>query len=71
MVGMANGGPDTNGSQFFITYAPATQLSGSYTIFGKVIEGMDVLAKLTERDTQANPDAPAGDKIITITINEK
>jgi len=71
MLGIANGGPDTNGSQFFITYAPATQLNGSYTIFGKVISGMDVLAKLTERDTQANPDAPAGDKIISITIEEK
>jgi cyclophilin family peptidyl-prolyl cis-trans isomerase/protein-disulfide isomerase/predicted small lipoprotein YifL len=71
MVGMANGGPDTNGSQFFITYVPATQLSGSYTIFGKVISGFDVLEKLTERDTQVNPDAPAGDKIITIEIDEK
>ena len=71
MVGMANAGPDTNGSQFFITYVPATQLSGSYTIFGKVISGFDVLEKLTERDTQVNPDAPAGDKIITIEIDEK
>jgi len=71
MVGMANGGPDTNGSQFFITYVPATQLSGSYTIFGKIISGFDVLEKLTERDTQVNPDAPAGDKIITIVIDEK
>jgi len=71
MVGMANSGADTNGSQFFITYVPATQLDGSYTIFGKVIEGMDVLKSLTERDTQTNPDAPAGDKIITITITEK
>ena len=71
MVGMANAGPDTNGSQFFITYVPATPLSGNFTIFGKVISGFDVLKKLTERDTQVKPDAPAGDKIITIEIDEK
>ena len=71
MVGIANRGPDTNGSQFFITYVPATPLSGNFTIFGKVISGFDVLKKLTERDTQVNPDAPAGDKIITIEIDEK
>ncbi len=71
MVGMANAGANTNGSQFFITYVPATQLTGKYTIFGKVIEGMDVLQNLTERDPQNNPDAPAGDKIIGITIEVK
>ena len=71
MVGMANAGANTNGSQFFITYVPTTQLTGKYTIFGKVIEGMDVLAKLTERDPQNNPDAPAGDKILSITIEVK
>ncbi|NLI44720.1 MAG: peptidylprolyl isomerase [Chloroflexi bacterium] len=71
MVGMANAGANTNGSQFFITYVPATQLTGKYTIFGKVIEGMDVLQKLTERDPQNNPDAPAGDKILSITIEVK
>ena len=71
MVGMANAGANTNGSQFFITYVPATQLTGKYTIFGKVLEGMDVLQNLTERDPQNNPDAPAGDKIISITIEAK
>ncbi len=71
MVGMANAGTNTNGSQFFITYVPATQLTGKYTIFGKVLEGMDVLQQLTERDPQNTPDAPAGDKIISITIEVK
>lgn len=74
MVGMANAGPNTNGSQFFITYEAndnAKNLTGTYTIFGKVIEGMDVLALLTERDSQVDPNAPAGDKVITITIDEQ
>lgn len=74
MVGMANAGPNTNGSQFFITYEAndsVKNLTGTYTIFGKVLEGMDVLAQLTERNPQTDPNAPAGDKIITITIEEK
>lgn len=74
MLGMANAGPNTNGSQFFITYVANDEvknLTGTYTIFGKVIEGMDVLALLTERNTQTDPNAPEGDRIITITIEEK
>lgn len=61
----------TSGSQFFITYVPVPQLNGGYTIFGKVIKGVDVLEKITERDSDSNPDLPIGDKIIKITINEK
>ena len=71
MVGMANSGPDTNGSQFFITYAPAPNLDGSYTIFGKVLSGMDVLEQLTPRDPQPGVSLPPGDKLISVTIEEK
>ena len=71
LLAMANAGPGSNGSQFFITYAPVERLNGGYTIFGKVLEGMDVLEKLTPRNPAQTPDAPPGDKIITITITEK
>ncbi len=51
-VGMARtNDPNTNGSQFFITLAPAPHLTGGYTIFGKVVEGMDVVEELTQQDT--------------------
>ena len=72
MVGVARGQAEgTSGSQFFITYVPYPSLNNGYTIFGKLIEGMDVLGQITERDADNNPDAPAGDKIISITITEK
>jgi cyclophilin family peptidyl-prolyl cis-trans isomerase len=71
LVAMANGGPDTNGSQFFITYAAASNLNGSYTIFGEVTQGMDVVKKLTLRDPQSGGNLPAGDKILSVTIASK
>ncbi len=71
VVGMANAGPGSNGSQFFITYAPASNLDGGYTIFGQVISGMDVAKNLTPRDPQQGGDLPPGDVINNITIVEK
>lgn len=71
MLGMANAGPDSNGSQFFITYAALPNLDGNYTIFGKVTEGMDVAKKLTERDASKGGELPDGDKILSVTIEEK
>jgi cyclophilin family peptidyl-prolyl cis-trans isomerase len=66
---MANAGRDTNGSQFFITFAPAEFLTGGYTIFGQVIEGMDVVNGITRRDPMENPSF-TGDVIESISIAE-
>lgn len=70
VVAMANAGRDTNGSQFFITFAPATFLNGDYTIFGQVTEGMDVVNGITRRDPDQNPDF-SGDVIESVMITEK
>ena len=71
VMAMANTSqPNSNGSQFFITYAAQPGLNGGYTIFGKVLSGMDAVQALTPRDPQKNPTTP-GDKINTVTIDEK
>jgi len=70
-VGMSNSGPDTNGSQFFISLAALPEFNGRYPVFGKVIEGLDVVLALTPRDPNADADAPPGDQILSITIEEK
>jgi len=69
LLAMANAGPGTNGSQFFITFAPTPWLDGNHTIFGEVIEGDDVLSQITLRDPSAGATEP-GDLIQTITIEE-
>lgn len=71
MVGMANSGPNSNGSQFFITFSPAAHLNGYYTIFGQVIRGLDVAEQLTPRDPSQGGFLPAGDLILRVTIEEK
>lgn len=71
VVGMANLGTDTNGSQFFITYAAAPALDGKYTIFGQVISGMDVLEKLAPRDPQLGEILPPGDLLLGVRIVEQ
>ena len=66
-LSMANAGPNTNGSQFFITYVPVHQLDGRHSVFGQLIDGMDILKSITPRDPSQNPQF-TGDKIISVTI---
>jgi len=70
VMAMANAGRDTNGSQFFITFQEAEYLNGDYTIFGQVVDGMDVVNGITLRDPEQNPTF-AGDLITNVEIIEK
>jgi len=70
VVAMANAGPNTNGSQFFIMFGPYGLSESDYTIFGQVISGMDVVNGLTRRDPTQNPTF-TGDVMQSIIISEK
>ena len=59
VISMANAGPNTNGSQFFITHSPQLHLNGNHTVFGKVVNGQDVVDAVQQ-----------GDKIVHISVSE-
>jgi peptidyl-prolyl cis-trans isomerase A (cyclophilin A) len=72
VLAMANAGPNTNGSQFFITLKETNYLNGKHTVFGEVTEGMDTIRKIGETKTTKPGDRPVTPVVIqTVTIERK
>ena len=70
ILSMANAGPNTNGSQFFITYRETAHLDGKHAVFGRVVEGMDVLEAIPERDPMRASEPGVAMNTVTIVEEE-
>jgi len=60
VISMANSGPNTNGSQFFITHSPQPHLNGNHTVFGKVVQGQDIVDTIQQ-----------GDSMVSVKVNQE
>ena len=71
ILSMANAGPNTNGSQFFMCFKEASFLNGGYTVFGKIVEGLPVLDAIEACGAARDPNPPTEDIYFTISLFSK